>query len=340
MLEGLKSIAARAASWTAERLFGTETVYLATGSSQATDEKIIEVFGALSSDQKKQVYGKVYELAKMKDATIGGPNWGEENATRNVERLKKALHRCSLLENDNLHLVKCLPFNIGEGGLGSQYFALTERAQRNPLTGHVGYVNGMGVPSLEHAGRDAASFSDRFVDGNNIHCVYHATHQTQPSGDLGGFLVDAFRMKAVDGGSYTKTSFYIAQRWVDFLNENPNLKFLQVAHSEGAAHVAAALRLIKETKPELLSRIRVLNFCPAHFILPESFPDLQVLNFVKKEDGAVNPWAQSTSQIGVSQHIVVVKHEHDHPHNHLSEDYVSVGKWYVQEFMRSGNLYY
>ena len=121
----------------------------------------------------------------------------------------------------------------------------------------------------------------------------------------------------------------------------PGRNYLQIAHSEGAAHVNAALRLLKGARPDLLSRVRVLNFCPGHFVLPETYsPDLQVINFVKLEDKVINPWGAGTAAIGSSPHIVIVPHTHheDHPHNQLSEDYRVASQPYIDRFMATGNL--
>ena len=216
-----------------------------------------------------------------------------------------------------------------------------EKLGKDPVTGHIGLVNGIGYTSIEHAGTDAACVSETYADGNNIHCVYQPTHQKSTQGDIGGFIEDVMMLKAVDGGSYTKTSYLIAQQWIDFLNRNPNRKFLQLSNSGGAVHVNAALRIIQQACPHLLSAIRVINLCPAYFILPEQYPnkEFQVLNLVKKEDIVINPWATNAQKIDKHKNILVVAHKSDHPHNHLSQDFKAVGKPYVFEFMKSGNLY-
>ena len=344
LFEGAKSFAAYVISSVAEHFYQAPHVYLpraALPSELTTEDVVRRKMSDLSSSQKNQVYGKVYELAKMEDPTVGGHNWGQEHAYDSFPRLSLALDRTGLFHQRRLHLatVRCLSFDFGEGGLGSQYFGLGDRAARNPLPGHVGYVNGMGIPTLEHATNDARGFSDRFVDGNNIHGVYHATHQATPSGDLWGFSKDVLRMKAVDGGSYTKTSYLIAQQWIDFLIAHPTRNYLQAAHSEGAVHVNAALRLIKNERPELLPRIRVMTLCPAYYISPQTYPGAQIVNLVKREDSTVNPWGTGADKIGVADHIKVVPHTGDHPHNPISDDFVRVGKRYVDEFMRSGNIY-
>ena len=340
-LETIKEQSDNFIGFASENLHTCLTVYLATAPLEKPEHVVRQRLQYLSEPQKNEVYGKVWELAKMQDPTINGDNWGKNHAFDNIDRLCKALHRLGFFEKDHLHSLKCLPFDFGEGGMGSQYFSLGEKTGRDPITGRIGYVNGMRNISIGHAGKAAASLSELYADGNNLHCVYHSTHQKSIQVDLRGLAGDVMRMKAVNGGCYTKTSYLIAQQWVDFLIANPNRKFLQISHSEGAAHVNAALRIIKESCPDLLSAIRVINLCPAYFILPEQYPnkEFQVLNLVKKEDIVINPLATHAEKIDNHKNIIVVPHKSDDPHNHLSQDFQAVGKPYVFEFMKSGNLY-
>jgi hypothetical protein len=345
IFEHAKTLFAYVISSIAEKIYTTNIIFLPKTSPLAlsVDESIVRShFDGLSLPQKDQVYGKIWELTKMLDPTINGANWGQQHVFDHIPRLSAALNRLGFFpgQTQNMMEIPCLPQSFGEGGIGSQYFSLAERAGRDSIRGQIGYVHGMGVPSLEHAGRDAAHFSDRFADGNNLHCIYHATHQAGASGDFIGFAKDVLRLKAVDGGSYTKTSYLIAQQCIDFLDNNPNRNFLQIAHSEGAAHVNAALRLISKSRPDLLNRIRVITFCPAYFILPETYgPGLQVINLFKTEDSTINPWAANMDKVGTSQYIITIRHTQGHPHNHLTDDYIREGKRYVDEFMRSGNIY-
>jgi hypothetical protein len=137
--------------------------------------------------------------------------------------------------------------------MGAQYFSLGEKLGRDPSTGIIGYVNGMGITNWGHAGSDVVTFSDMFCEGNNIHCVYHPTHQKSFSGDVTGFWADVLRMQAVNGGCFMKTSYLVAQQWLDFFFEKTNgEKFLQIGVSEGAVHVNGALKLIQACRPDLL----------------------------------------------------------------------------------------
>lgn len=341
--EFVKDGLARLISSTAEHYYSTFNAYLATSpvDVEIKTEKILrDSLEKLDVFQKQQVYGKVWEVAKMQNPCIEGANWGEVHAFDDLNRLAKALNRLGFLGSDNLHPVNCLPFGFGEGGLGSQYYSLSEKAGKDPQSGFIGYVNGMGAISLGHAGEDAVNFSNRFAKGCNLHCIYNSTHQKTSQGDIYGFLADVLRMLAVNGGSYTKTSYLIAQQWIDFLDANPKKKFLQVGVSEGTAHVNAALRMIFLARPELISRIRVLNFCPAYFILPSDYPGLQVVSFVKIEDDVINPWGTNTDMIGYSGSIKIVPHTLDHPHHHNNDDFAGLAVPYIDNFMETGDLYW
>ena len=341
--EYVKAGFAQAVSTIAEYTSPPSNVHLATGpvDPRSKEEAILRAFlQQLSTSQKNQVYGKVWELAKMQNHRIEGNNWGEINAFTDPTRLAQALHRLGFFGTENLHSFGCLPSGFGEGGIGSQYYSLAEKRGNDPDGGHIGYVNGMGTISLTHAEMDATNFSDRFAGGCNLHCVYNPTHQKMSQGDMLGFFTDVLRMQAVNGGSYIKTSYLLVQQWIDFLDANPGKKFLQVGVSEGAVHVNAALRILCKTRPDLISRIRVIGFCPAYFILPADFPKgLQVLNFVKIEDDAINPWGTNTDMIGCSTSIVLVHHTHDYPHNHNNEDFAAEAIPYINQFRATGDLF-
>jgi len=204
----------------------------------------------------------------------------------------------------------------------------------------------MGVRTLEQAGRDVVTLSDRFVHGNNVHVVYNPTHQQGSS--LLGFAQDSLRMKAVDGGATSKQAYLVAQLWLDYLHAHPQCKFLQVAHSEGAVHVNGALRLMTQAgAASVLDRIRILNFCPAHFIHPAGHPGgLQIVNFVKLEDSLINPWGTGSSAIGRcnAAHVRIVTHRvrhddhHNNPHDFMSWDFVDAARLNIETFMRAGDI--
>ncbi|KAJ1559323.1 hypothetical protein HK405_011080 [Cladochytrium tenue] len=290
---------------------------------------------------------------------------------------------------DRLHRVEVLPFQFGEGGIGAQYYSLGERLGRDPEVGRIGwaiyslfwgptlsaplgplwcmrglitpsssssscihsFINGMGVPTLEHAGRDAVVLSDRFFGGTNLHAVYNPTHQAHADGSLTGFARDALRMKAVEGGATSKQAYLLAQLWLDYLHAHPRAKFLQVAHSEGAVHLHGALRLLARAGPaatRVLGRVQVLALCPAHFINPATYAadGLQVVNFVKMEDRTINPWGTGAPVPGrrVGPHVCVVEHRvrhddvHNDPHDFMSWDYVDAARSWIDCFFQTGDL--
>jgi hypothetical protein len=342
-LEDAKRFVADWASGFAEFVGGSHTLYLQTG---PTSDRIVararEVFTGLSHTQKNAVYGKIWTLGKMADPRIDGINWGQEHVYDDNARLAKALVRLGFFRFDELHEVKALDPSVGEGsGIKPQYFSLGERMGEEFFQGRIGYVNGMGVPSLEQAGRDVKQTSEMFTEGKNIFAVYNSTHASHPHQDPVGFGWDVFRMKALDGGSYTTTTYLIVQQWIDYLLENPSKKFLQIGTSEGAAHINAALRLLKCAKPDLLSRIRVISLCPAYYIDPATYGrGLQVRSFVKFEDGVVNPWGANADRIWRADYIHVVRHyAHLDPHCHLSADYADAVKPFIECFKRCGDIY-
>lgn len=333
ILKIAKEQVGRVASAIAETFCELSLLFLAKAPiSSLSAEGVKKCFQALSSEDQKKVEAKVEELVQKDPMGVQRDRW----------YLTQALHRLGFLEAEGLLPVFCLPFQFGEGGLGSRYFSLSDRKGKDPQIGRLGYVNGMGVPTLDAMQQDVMDISDRLVQGCDLHCVYHATHQISRSGDVQGFLVDILRMKAVDGGSYTKTAYLLAQEWLDFFYDHPTSYYLQLAHSEGAVHVNAALRLLQDVRPEVLARLRILTLCPAHFILPETYGrGLQVINLVKREDRVIAPWGVGTHHIGVSEHVYIVPHtiSGEDPHFHLSEDYARIARPYIVQFLHSGDLY-
>ncbi len=344
LFEGVKYFISFGISYYAHNNQPLETFHLPTSPldpNLKVEQVLKSRLGQLNTDKKNEVFEKVWELAKMQDPCIHGWNWGENHAFDDLNRLAEALRRTGVIDLNHTYPMRCLPFEFGEGGLGSQYFSLSEKLGNDPASGFIGYVNGMGGITLEMVGAEAAAFSDRLASGYNLHCVYLPTHQTQRQRqDRLGFYQDVARMAAVNGGSYTKTSYLIAQQWYDFLDAHPEKKFLQCTYSEGAVHVNAALRITYRIRPELMSRIRILNFCPAYFILPRTYPEeLQVMNFVKQEDDSIIPWGVHCDHIGFAENIVIVPHTRDWSHYHINDDFAGVAKPYIDAFIQTGDLY-
>ncbi|KAJ1549521.1 hypothetical protein HK405_014201 [Cladochytrium tenue] len=370
-LDLLKTLSASVIKSVAVSLYGTVPLYLELEphrplpdlDMEALRTFLLEAVASLPSSERAALYHKVWELAKMQDPRIHGPRWGELHALDDLPRLYTALRRLGHSAADVgsaggsgggvdlLHRVEVLPFQFGEGGIGAQYYSLGERLGRDPEVGRIGYINGMGVPTLEHAGRDAVVLSDRFFGGANLHAVYNPTHQAHADGSLTGFARDALRMKAVEGGATSKQAYLLAQLWLDYLHAHPRAKFLQVAHSEGAVHLHGALRLLARAGPaavRVLGRVRVLTLCPAHFINPATYAadGLQVMNFVKMEDRTINPWGTGAPVPGrrVGPHVCVVEHRvrhddvHNDPHDFMSWDYVDAARSWIDRFLQTGEL--
>jgi hypothetical protein len=106
----------------------------------AAEQKYRGIIATMSDNERSTLYNKIWELAKMHDPRIHGPEWGELHAFDNLALLNSAMHRLGLFEASSLHPVQCLPFHFGEGGLGAQYFSLSERAGRDPEPGWIGFA--------------------------------------------------------------------------------------------------------------------------------------------------------------------------------------------------------
>lgn len=332
-MEVAKHVVARSVSIVAEG-FASEEAFLAicepTAEQRAQCDSALE---RLSDEQRSAVHEQVWHLAKMRDSSVAGDDWGRHHCFDDPLRLARALHRLAHLGSEGLVAFSRLSYRFGEGGLGSQYYSFSELRGRDPPAGFVGVVNGMGVQSLEHAGRDAAVFSF----GHDLHCVYHATHQGD--GKL-GFVQDVMRMKAVDGGSYNKTSHLLAQQIIDLLTANPGKKFLQIALSEGAAMCNGALRLLQQACPHLLHRVCVMMVAPAYFLSPDSYFGVEAINIVKLEDRTILPFATGASHIESWSNVLVVPHKcvNDDPHNFTTSDYMEIIEPYIRRFHATGRL--
>lgn len=215
----------------------------------------------LPQHHQNLVFGKVWELAKMEDATVDGVRWGEKHSLDSLPRLQKAMHRLGLLDRSGVVEIEYLTV-----GAGASYSALMTHTQE--LTqGRVSYVNG-GSRDIWEMSSDAIELSKHIHNDLRIYLVHH--HSIS-----GTFLIR-------DQTKVSKTACLLAQQMVDFLDENPDKKYLQIAHLEGAIHTLVALRLINTHRSELLHRIRVLTFAPSHYITKEDFKPyphgLQVIN--------------------------------------------------------------
>ncbi len=333
-MEPLKSSVAFVVSKVGDKIL-SENCFLAVQDSDIPLDQVKEIYLRLSEPEQARVHGKVWELAKMVDPRISGWEWGKNHCMHDEIRLRKALHRLGHLHPNGLFPLRCLKYSFGEGGLGSQYFSFGERKGIDPLHGWVALVNGMGIQSLEHAGSDAVTYAGEY----DIHCVYNSTHQVGGT-DLVGFAKDVTRMKAVDGGSYSRTTYLVAQQICDLLAFDPNKRVLQIGISEGAAHVNAALRLLQSACTHLLPRISVILFAPAFFIKPNAFPQVELVTFAKLEDSTVCPWGTNATKITKLNNVVIVPHtSNSNPHDHRTPEYREASWPYLERFYRTGRIF-
>ncbi len=319
------------------------TFHLATDSSdtdRSVEDVLRRIFDGLEVEQKRDVFFQRYEIEKMEDPRIHGDRWGEEHMWDSARKAARAMHRCGLLGDGGVHRVRFNrhPFFGGETeGAFSTYFSLAEKLGRDPERGWIGYINGMAT-SFEEAVADVSVLSDRLARGSNIHGIYLPTKKGAPN-DLRGTLLEIGRHLAVDGSTYSRASCLLVQQWIDYLTAHPEKNFLQISHSEGASHVNAALRILREVRPDLLARLKILAFCPAHFIKPEEREPLEVICLAKREDWAIVPWATGADSLGRSPHTHVVPHTAEQPlHDLRAEDYVTAARGYFDRFLDSGHL--
>ncbi len=325
------------------QLMPKDTFYLGV-SPRETEEHSVQdlrsVFARLDVRQQNSAYLLRWEMARMEDTRIFGDRWGEEHFWEEPQKVAVVLHRLGVLGSEGrTEIAYNLRLLGGHEKAHSFYYSLSEKWGRDPVGGWISYVNGMGT-SHSQAGRDAAKFSDLFAKGCNLHCVYLPTRQDSPMGDSTGFTLDALRYLAVLGGGHTRCSCLIAQQWIDYLTQEPEKCFLQTCHSEGATHVNAALRVLRENRPDLIPRLRIITFCAATLIHPLPVEELQVINFFKLEDLIPAHIGGGCLEVErPSLHIRAILHTKEAPHYHLSQDYVVAAKPHFELFMRTGSLF-
>lgn len=315
--------------------FETEEVFLETvpGRTNALAERI---FSELSPVEKAKVSPFLTQLAERGVAV-----------ETDTFLLTRALRRAGFLSGEGLHRVRILGRSIGEGGIGSSSFFFRGALDAHPETGHIGFINGMCNLSHDVTRENVVRLSERYARGHNVHVTYLATHQVTDPGDVPGIIADVFRMLASNAGHYTRTSVLLAQKWIDYFHEHPMKKFLQIGHSEGAAHIHAALRLIREIVPELLDKLCIVAFCPAYFMSADDYAHPedeerkpQIISFVKKEDGAIIPWGRNSERIGIDPTVHIIEHADKHdPHDFWTPDYVRAGTPFFEKFFETGYIY-
>ncbi|EGC30712.1 hypothetical protein DICPUDRAFT_83380 [Dictyostelium purpureum] len=312
-------------------------------------EELKEIYDKLTLEDKHVVETIYWELMKKEDSRIDGWEYGKINFFNNLRITARSLHRGGFIElEDKDSLIKidyttklCRTNNSSK----TQYFSLGEKYGNNLSIGYCGYVNGMGN-TIGWAGRDASIISDTVLDGIDLHCVYLPSYQHSPDGfspsnDFIGFSMDVARHLSINGGDYSKTACLIAQQWIDYLTDNPDKYFLTIAASDGGTFTCAAVKLMCQYCPHLLSRVSIILLAPGCFLFPNEYIKYdQVMNFVKLEDNLITRLATGSQFIGKHQNIIIVPHNStsDHPHNFLSYDFAQIVKPYVEQFKKTGKL--
>ncbi|MES2121949.1 MAG: hypothetical protein V4492_04120 [Chlamydiota bacterium] len=326
------------------------TFFLATQGgfpeTRSSDE-LREVFDRLLPEQRMEALHLRFELAQREDPSVYGDEWPEEHFWDDTRKATQVMHRMGLLGNEslveisyNLEITHQITLTATPARPESFHYSMGHKLGKDPEGGWISYVNGLGN-STQHAGTDANIMSDALADGHNIHGIYLPTQQVSMLGDQVGFHLDFIRYMLVDSGGRTRTSCMIAQQWIDYLDENPGKNFLQTCHSEGAAHVDAALQIIRDTRADIIERLNVLAFCPARFIFPKEGEPLKVMNLLKLLDPVPTGWATGKEQIHQEcPHIQIVAHEDDGvPHCHTTPDYFNAGKPYFDRFISTGSMF-
>ncbi len=327
-----------------------KTFYLATSSEPLethSSERLKEIFDRLLPEQKTEAYHLHFELAQRENSRTASVLGSPEHFWDEPQKAARVMHRMGLLGSEgcveiryNLEITLDLDLSPGPVKPTSFYYCLSDKMGREPHGGWISYINGMGTLA-KIAGTDANKISDRLAQGSNLHCIYLPTQKELLGKDMHATALDFFRLLAVNGGSYTRTSCMIVQQWIDYLNANPGKQFLQTCHSEGAVHVSAALRILRNAKPECIERINILTFCPARIIVPLPGEPLKVMNLVKREDPVPTEYAEGKEILNSkTPYAQIIPHKDMYnPHDPTSPDYIAAAQPYFDLFMRTGSMF-
>lgn len=178
--------------------------------------------------------------------------------------------------------------------------------------GVVGFVNGWNTDLTKAVGR-TEELSRRLLGGCNLHCVHNP--------DLGA-VGNLLRTVTGEAGHRGRTSLFLVNQWINFLDGHPGDRYLQLCHSDGTTHVLNALKLLKQIRPDLCSRMEVISLCSAVFI-PTEGEEWKVKHYVKMEDRVVQ-WAPNRGWIGEDPSIIVLPDEEEHhPHEPFSPAFMN-----------------
>ncbi len=104
--------------------------------------------------------------------------------------------------------------------------------------GEIGFING--ILTDFHEAEQHATYLSSLTQGHNIHGVY------KTSRPLNLELFESF------SGLNTSPVFLLQNQWRSFFSQHPDLKYLQICHSQGALHVKHALIGLEEEERKKL----------------------------------------------------------------------------------------
>lgn len=282
----------------------------------------VKFFKSLSEDQKNQVHGSLYKLARP---GTQDPEWGKNHCFDDIPLLINALQYCQLIESPPPLKLKIW---VNETHLSQRtcYYELDGRP--NMKDREICYINGIGT-SFDDARGDAYKISDALCRGLNIRCIYNATHT--PTTDM----INTLR---VFDGKLPRPILKLLKKWAHFfhLNLQSDRRFLQICYSQGAAMVEKALEYVPV---ELRCRIQVIAIAPAAFI--RHVDGCQVIHFVKNEDIYPNAYALGRDRLlSDDPEIVIVPHTDLtlDPHNPHCSNYTTAISPYIDNYLDYGTI--
>jgi hypothetical protein len=210
---------------------------------------------------------------------------------------------------------------------------------------NLGFVDTFLTPLDNAVGH--ADYVGQLASGQSVDWVYNNSH-----GALGD-LVEVFTQNYL--GISPNTSNLLTDNWIAFHEENkhnPNARYFQLCHSQGAIHLRNALA---KAPQEIRDRVIVVAIAPAT-VIPEDMC-FQSFNYASKKDivplgELVFAGALDTREIGISP-VVEMALEHrkelilldPHPdatgidHDFRSPTFEKIIKDHIEDYYRKNGEY-
>jgi hypothetical protein len=264
---------------------------------QAIEAIALKHLNAMSSSSKGPLFGRIYTLAGCPNTS--NPQWGEDNATQDIERLIRALHDQKQIQDPyppyfegyETHVRTC-----------SQTYHL---GRKEPEHARMGYVNGM-TTNYDNARNDALRLSTNVLNECNIYGVHAAT-----SNDA---ITDTSEMLLQMSGTLTTPVRLIHETWNNFFkNAGSEQRFLQFCHSKGAMHVRKALESLSDDN--LRKRIVVFAVAPV-ILMPEG---IEAYHYIIPNDPVpymlTSAIPEMKKRIENQESGIFILPNQDHPHD-------------------------